>query len=284
MDEARAKALNDGANMSTGGVNFNYVDVSKLERAGIDRYDTKKPKGNNFIRIVAPSKTGAFGREIWKHGNVGANNATFLCLDKMYGEKCPICEHIQKLKRANADSDVVKELYPGRRFLLFVVDTTSKDTEDEGPKWFDCPITIYREVCGLSQDRRTGEKIDPTDPEDGRDIEFVRNDGKRTSYGGFKLVKTDPIPKSWYEDLPTFDDILLKPTSDEMEEAVSGTRSASKETDPKGDDRRDTEGSRDRSTRDESRERPDDSEQAASVRGKIDEIRNRRRSRSSDDD
>jgi len=312
MDDARAKALSAGANMSTGGVNFNYVDTAKLDRMGINRYDTKKPKGNNFIRIVAPDTSGPFAREIHQHTQIGASKATYLCLDKMYGEVCPICEHIQELRRQNVNSDAVKELLSGRRFLLFVVDTTSPDTEDEGPKWFDCPITIYKEVCVHSEDRRTGAKIDPTDPEDGRDVEFVRKDGKRTDYVGFKLTKTEPIPKSWYEDLPSFDEILLKPNPAEMEVAVKGVKStafsekestASSEKESSGDSRRSgrsreriseevkpgtevkEEATKEssRESRRESRREPEtndqDTEQATAVQGKIAEIQNRRRAR-----
>ena len=63
MDNSRAKALEDGANITTGGVNFNYVDTAKLERSGIGYFVTgKKPGGNNFMRIVASSRTAPFSR------------------------------------------------------------------------------------------------------------------------------------------------------------------------------------------------------------------------------
>jgi len=309
MDKSREQAIDDGANVSTGGVNFNYVDTNKLDRMGIGRYNTKKKDGNNFIRIVAPSSTGPFAREIWKHDNVGANNATFLCLDKMFGKACPICDQIAELKASGADNDTIKELNPSRRFLLFVVDTTSRETEEEGPKWFDCPISIYKAVCTLSKDKRTGEKLDPTDPDNGRDVEFVRNDGKRTEYTGYVLRETKPIPSSWYKDLPSFDEVLLVPNPTEMREAVLGRKSDSK--DSRSRDREDNRGVENsdenrRSRRDESRSRDDsrnstrddsrddsrssrgdsrgrddsnDEDQAAAVRQKLDEIRSRKRER-----
>jgi len=282
MDESRAQAIDDGANVSTGSINFNYVDTNKLERMGIGRYSTKKPKGENFIRIVAPSKKGAFAREIWKHDHVGADDAVFLCLEKMFGEPCPVCKHIQELKKSNINGDTIKELTPNRRFLLFVVDTTSSDTEAEGPKWFDCPPTIYKEVCTRSKDRRTGEKIDPSDPEDGRDIEFVRQDGKTTRYVGVELKPAPPVPKSWYEDLPPFDEILLRPDPKEVEEAISGTKSSTKESRSDGNNT-DSRGSRGesrgntesrRSSRGESRDSSNDEQKH--IKEKIDEIRERK--------
>ena len=288
MDEGRAKSLEAGANMKTGGVNFNYVDTIKLERLGIGLFVTgKKPGGNNFMRIVAASKKGIFALEIWKHSNIGTNNATHLCLQEMFGKPCPICEYAEELKREGADPKIIKELDLDHRFLLFVVDTTSRETEEEGPKWFDCPVTIYKEICVRSKDKRTGEQIDPADPEDGRDIEFTRVDGKRTTYTGLKLVKMDtPIPKSWYEDLPTLEEVLLIPDYDEMQVAVSGKKSSP----PKEDDVREESSSRGRgesrgearTTRGESRgdsrrsSQDDEGARAESVRNKLDELRERK--------
>ena len=292
MDKSREQSIDDGANVSTGGINFNYVDTNKLDRMGIGRYNTKKPKGNNFIRIVAPSAQGAFAKEIWKHDHIGANSLTFLCLDRMFGKACPICEHAQELKASGASADIVKDFAPGRRFLLFVVDTTSRETEEEGPKWFDCPSSIYKAVCTLSKDRRTGEKLDPTDPDNGRDVEFVRNDGKRTNYDGFVLKETKPIPKSWYSDIPSFDEILLIPNPTEMATAVLGKKSSTSrdDKDDKADvdenENRKSRGRDDPRSRDDSRGRDEsrgrgrdnsDDAQAQSVRDKLDEIKSRKR-------
>lgn len=310
ISEERAKQLEDGANMSMGGTTFDYVDTTKLERMGIKKYSTKKPKGNNFMRIVAPNTKEPFAKKICQHTKIGSNNATYLCLEEMYGEPCRICDHIAELRRQNVRNDVIKELEANRRFLLFVVDTADKESEEEGTQWFDCPPSIYKNVCLLCKDRRTGEKIDPTDPVDGRDIEFIREDGKITKYTGFVLVKTKPIPESWYKDLPSFDEILLKPNPDEMAIAVSGVKTASTEDggdSRRGSGRRETtrevestkettresrrdtseRGSRGESRRStserESRREPieneEDSEQAKAIKGKIADIQNRRNAR-----
>lgn len=247
MDESRAKALNNGANMSTGGTNFNYCDADKLERMGLVKYNTKKPDGNNFIRVVAPSATGPFAAEIYHHSKVGSSKATYLCPNKMYGDPCAVCDYQAAMKADGVKDEIIKELNTSHRFFMYVVDTTNGETEDEGPKWFDCPISIYKSICTLSKDRRTGQSFDPTDPVDGRDIEFVRKDGKRTEYAGMKLVKTKPIPKSWYEDLPAFEEVLLVPDYETVKEAVSGQREVANDEPKRGS--RD-EGTTDRGSRD----------------------------------
>lgn len=275
MDETRQKAIQAGAAISSGGSNFNYVDVAILERMGILQYRTKKPGGNNFIRMVAPGKTGAFAREVWIHGNVGSNGSVFICMDRTFGEPCAVCDHIKELKAQNSTDTAAKDLAPSRRFLVFVIDTTSAETEDEGQKWFDCAPSIYKEVCNLSKDKRTGASIDPTDPVDGRDIEFTRIDGARTSYSGFKLEKTEPIPESWYTGLPSYDEILLRPTYEEVKQAVSGKKASEKKEEVaqgrKEVERPVTESRRSR------REAEPESADSAKVQNKLEEVRNRRR-------
>jgi hypothetical protein len=237
----------------------------------------------------------------------------------MFGEPCAICDHQKDMRQDGVSAEIIKELNPGHRFFMYVVDTTNADTEDEGVKWFDCPVSIYKNVCTLSKDRRTGQSFDPTDPVDGRDVEFVRKDGKRTEYTGMRLVPTKPIPKSWYEDLPAFKEVLLIPTYKEAMEAVSGQRAAKEESsrDSRRDDDRgsrrestrrdDDRGSRDapedevddnvRGSRRETsrREQPDrersrdssdsrrDVSQEDAVRAKLDDIQNRKRGRSRED-
>lgn len=279
MNADREKALEAGATMKTGGVNFQYVDTAKLERLGIGSYSTKKPKGENYIRIVAPSTKGTFALEIFKHSEIGSSKATYLCLQKMFGKSCPICEYQQELKKQGAPLVEIKALDTTHRFLLFVVDTTSRETEEEGPKWFDCPITIYKEVCVRSENRRTGQRIDPTDPENGRDVEFVRVDGKRTTYTGINLVEAKPIPKSWYEDLPSFEEIILMPDPDEMRAAVTSTQSSpSAEDDSRGRSRDESETTETRgeSRRSDRGEPRDDSEAKDSVKSKLAEIKERK--------
>lgn len=308
MDDSREKALNAGANMSTGGTNFNYCDADKLERKGLVKYNTKKPNGDNFIRVVAPSDTGPFAAEIWHHSKVGSSKATYLCMEKMYGKPCAVCDYQKDMKAAGVKVETIKELNPAHRFFMYVVDTTSGDSEDEGPKWFDCPVSIYKNICTLSKDRRTGESFDPTDPINGRDIEFVRKDGNRTEYTGMKLVPTKPIPESWYADLPAFEEVLLTPDYDAVKVAVSGQQKESVE-DTKGgrrdevtndrggrrdsgrgrgrDDRdvveeEDTSRTRRDSRRDENRGTENNVGQEESVQAKLDEIKKRKRQANSE--
>jgi len=264
-----------------GGPRFFYVNVAKLERLGISQY--KSQAGDNFIRIIPPEDPEQFyGKEIFVHYNVGADGLVFLCLRKMYGEPCPVCEYREELKQKNPEDEMVSELAPSRRYLFFVFNVASEDTEEEGLHWFDAPVIVKDNIVSLSKDKRTGEVIDVSDPVDGRDVEFVRvGTNRRTRYEGFKLVKNEPIPESWYKNVPDFDEVLLKPDYDQVKSEVRGTK---KKEDVKDEgESKDSETSTRTETRSRRRQEKNESNEPGednieqSVRKRIDEIRARRR-------
>jgi len=229
MDASRSQSIKDEIKKSegSGGDRYNYVDVTKLTRLGISGYQTKK--GNNFIRIVTSKPTGFYGLEVWKHSDIGVDNRTFVCTEKMFKKPCPICELYKQIKAKNPEDERLNTLYPSRRYFFYVVDTKNEETQAEGVKWFDCPISIKTNVVSLSMNKRNpNDVIDVSDPVDGRDIEFVRVDGAKTSYEGFNLVATGPIPEGWYKDLPDYVEMLNIPSYEKIKLEVTGMAEESK--------------------------------------------------------
>ena len=224
MNEGRAAAISgEQEKTKQGGQGkYNYVDAKKLERLGISPY--KVSSGDNFIRIISPPDlTKFYGKEIFIHTKIGADGVTVLCMNKMFDEPCAVREYREKLAGAGMDADVLKALSWSHRYLFFVIDTKNDSTEDEGLRWYDAPAQIKDNIVTLSKNKRTGENIDVSDPEHGRDIEFVRTGAKlKTRYTGFNLVDNNPIPKEWYQDVPEFDEILLKPDYKKVKELVQG--------------------------------------------------------------
>jgi hypothetical protein len=222
MDESREKALqNDYEKSTKGRTNFLYVDTKKTERLGIPSYRTVT--GDNFIRIISPTPTGYYRKEVFVHSKVGANGATFLCLKKMFNKPCPVCEYIEQLKAEGGNDEQAAELAATRRYLFFVYNVANDETEAKGLHWYDAPSTILNGIVGLSKDKRTGKILDVSSPKDGRDIEFTRKgSGLLTKYDSFKLVDNNPIPDEWLKDVPAFDDILLIPTYDQVKKEVTG--------------------------------------------------------------
>jgi len=222
ISEARKKMIEEDAVALAGGggANYNYVDKQRAEELGLGQYRTKV--GDNFMRIVAPSVDEPFRFIVWRHQNIGPNGSTYLCLNKMYGERCPICECIAKLKMEDPKHPALDQIYAARRILMYVVDTTSEETEAEGPKWFDCPPSIYTAICDIAKAKRTGEVTDISHPQDGCSISFERKKKKGNPYSGFELEKLCSIDPSWHADLPDYEDILLLPDAGKLEMEIAG--------------------------------------------------------------
>jgi len=226
MNEEKQKIYKQEKEKSKGQfkTSFYYVDTVKAESLGIGEYKSKKD--DNFIRIISPDLSKFWGLEIHVHRNIGANRATFLCMNKMFDAPCPICDKIKEYREVDSADPRIKALQSTRRYLIFLYDVTSSTTEKEGLKYYDMPSTIKDSIMSLCEDKRTGNWIEIEDPKDGKDIEFLRTgSGKGTRYVGFKLVSNEPIPKSWSKDVPNFIDILLIPDENIMKEEVSGVSS-----------------------------------------------------------
>jgi hypothetical protein len=186
---------------------FYYVDVDLLERNGIRRYSPKE--GENVLSIIPPpDEVCFFAKKVHVHRDIGVNNRTFLCLRQMYQKPCPVCEKMLKLKREYLHDDRFKLLIPKIRFLYYVVDITSPSSAIKGVRWFDAPEVFKLETMKLSK-CADGSYIDISDPDDGKDVSFVRSGkGKDTRYDDFQLLDRDPIHRAWLEDVLDFDDVL----------------------------------------------------------------------------
>jgi hypothetical protein len=145
-----------------------------------------KPKeGKNRIRIIPwstdPARLG-LGMDLWVHSGVGADNSTYVCLAKMKGEACPICEERASLD----DEEAAKELRPYKRVVCWIID---RNAEDEGPQLFLMGAKMESELNELSVDE-AGEILQIDHPDEGYDVEFSRaGKGMKTQYSGTKISR-----------------------------------------------------------------------------------------------
>jgi hypothetical protein len=145
-------------------------------------------EGDNNIRILPPTWDHAkhFGYDVYMHYDIGPDGAQYLCLDKMEGKPCPICEE-RLVATEKGDTEYADKLKPGKRVLVYVID---RDKEKEGVKLWSMSWTIDRDLCALAVDKRTGELYAIDDPEDGYDVSFERKGtGLTTKYLGLQVAR-----------------------------------------------------------------------------------------------
>lgn len=183
--------------------------VTRKSKQGSGLYDSylsqdittfKAKEGENTVRIMPPTwedvEKWGDGWEItvFLHFNIGPDNGTYLCLDKMSQQRCPCCE-----ARARAlDDDERDALRPSSRQLAWVID---RDNEKAGPQVWSLPVSLFRDINARSIDKKTNTPILIDDPEDGYDLAFNREgSGLKTKYVSTEVLR-DPCPLHDKEDL-----------------------------------------------------------------------------------
>ena len=164
------------------------VRDSKKSSGGFDSFladgiQFYKPReGENNIRLMpcAWEDTDEWGKswdiDMWVHYGVGGNEDTYLCLNKNKGETngsdCPICA----AAKATNDKDEASALKAKLRPLCYVID---RDNERAGPQVFPMPFaSLNKEIHARSVNKKTGDKYNIDDPDEGFDISFTKEGTK----------------------------------------------------------------------------------------------------------
>lgn len=158
-----------------------------------DHIKTFKPSdGYNTIRILPPTWDDPkhYGIDLYVHYGVGPDEQAYLCLHKMKGEACPICEERDRARRAGESEEYVKDLDYTRRTLFYLVD---RNHEKDGVVAWAAPFSkIDQAIVKVSIDRQTGEALPIDDPDEGYDIEFDKGGkGIGTQYTGVAIARRD---------------------------------------------------------------------------------------------
>ena len=151
-----------------------------------------KTAEKNKIRVLPPTweDPDHYGYDIWVHYNIGGEKAAYLCLYKMKGEKCPICEEVVRLA-AEGKTKEAKALEPKNRLLVYLIDRAE---EKVGPKIWTMPPTVDREVVLKSDDEDTGEVLEVDNPKKGYDIKFnIKGKGINSEYYGVDIARTESV-------------------------------------------------------------------------------------------
>lgn len=171
-----------------------------------DQFETFSPKKENQIRILPPTWQNPthYGLDIWVHYSVGPERGTVLCLWKMQGKPCPICEaHARAEAAGRADAN---ELKPTRRVVTWVIDRNrEREKGEKKPLLWAMPATkVDAEIASICKDRETGQLYYIDDPDHGFDIFFNKEGEKiQTDYKGFQLARRESSVDQFYLDFIT---------------------------------------------------------------------------------
>lgn len=144
--------------------------------------------GDNSVRILPPTWDDAqhWGLDVYVHYEIGPDKDSYLCLHKMKGEPCPICEERRQAAK-DGDEEYAKSLEPVKRVLMYVLD---RKAEKDGIKAWAAPMSIDRDILKVSIDKRGGELLPIDHPEDGYDVDFERTGkGRNTKYVGLSIAR-----------------------------------------------------------------------------------------------
>lgn len=155
-------------------------------KEGVKFYGAKK--GDNTIRLLPPTWEDAenYGIDVFIHYGIGADNNSYLCLNKMKGEPCPICEERERALSDEKD-EYAKSLRPTKRVLAYLID---RKEENEGVKVWAMPITLDKEINLQSVDPQTDEVLSVDDPDEGFDVFYQKTgEAQMTRYEGVRLAR-----------------------------------------------------------------------------------------------
>lgn len=209
----------------------------------------KVRENENTNRLLPPTWENAehYGYDVYVHYGIGPDKGAYLCLEKMKGELCPICEERQTAFD-DGDQEYADDLKWSHGLLTLVID---RKAEKDGPQLWPMPMkSIDFELLTRSKAKGSGEPLNIDDPYEGFDFDYTKTGmGKeKTKYAGvdihrsmselgtesqmdewLKFVKENPIPSvlQYYD----YDHIakVCSGKARESKEVESDSKSANKQ-------------------------------------------------------
>ncbi len=208
--------------------------VAEKNQSGFELTSIKLPKGVELYSLkeglhkldIVPFFVGKnnpnadegmvhYERVYFVHKNIGPENKWYTCLAKTFHEPCPICEHIDKMRREGKDKDTIYALSPKKRQLFAVIDISTPSNRENGVQIVEGP---YFNGLGELLDVKI-EAIDDDSPkknffhlEDGMSV-YVKVKQESTGESSFMKpvnVEIEPRKKQYDESLldevPCLDD------------------------------------------------------------------------------
>jgi hypothetical protein len=185
-----------------------------------DIYIVPYVTGKNHPRIAEGKM--AITCDVFVHRGIGVNQDSFVCLNKSYGKKCPVCEYQAELRDAeDADEDAVRALNASRRSLYNIVCLDTPATRDKGVQVWNVSHYLFTiPLEELAHKKKGGGNVLYGDIDKGKVISFRRKGTKlNTEYTAFEFKDRDEIPDTILDSAVCLDNLIHIPTDEEVSTA-----------------------------------------------------------------
>jgi len=197
---------------------FGFYNAKVMKHFKMNRFFAKAAQ--NKIRIAPAGDTKYFAREISAHYSIGDGDTNFLCRKEMLGKECPICDMYEKLSR-RGNKKIARDFRAGTRFLMLVVDMSSRKAMKQGVSVYDLPPTVHDGILDKTI-QAGGGVIEVADLETGCLVGFTRTgEGMSSRYSDFLIGKPRPFPSGIKQNFPGWDELLNFPKVSDMTAALA---------------------------------------------------------------
>jgi hypothetical protein len=228
--------------------NFNTLDDTGRFR---DIYDPTKKAGVKFFKckeddhelFIVPYIVGKhhprlkegkmdFVLNVFVHRGIGVNEDSYICLNRTFRQKCPICEYQAELRESpNADDDEIKALNPTKRSVYNIVCLDTPKEEEKGIQVFDVSHWLFTiPLEEMAHKKRGGGEVAYADIDEGKVISFRKKGSKRsTEFTAFEFKDRPEITDELLDAAVCLDELLYIPSYEEVHDAFWETKDDKKE-------------------------------------------------------
>ena len=187
----------------------------------------------------------AYVLDIWVHKNVGSDGGAYVCLQKNYKQRCPICEHQRLMRKEGSYTDEeIKGLDAKRRVVYNVLCYDSQEEINKGNQVFETShFFMEKHLAELAKKPKGGGFIPFAHPDEGKSISWtISKKGQYGEWFGHKFVDRDEeISEESLEEAHILDEIIHIPTVKELEKVVKTAFVPSEDEDEDDDEDEDYE-------------------------------------------
>jgi hypothetical protein len=164
----------------------------------------------------------AIACDVFIHRGIGVNEDSYICLNKTYGRKCPVCEYQAELREDDSATDAeVKALNASRRSIYNIVCLDSTEERNKGVQVW--PVSHFKFTIPLEElahKKKGGGNIPYGDVDKGKVISFRRKGkGLSTEYTAFEFKDREDIPDAILESAVCLDEMMHVPEYQEVYDA-----------------------------------------------------------------